>query len=408
VYKAVLTLSATSGYTFAGVTANSFNYSGATSTNTANSGTVTITFPVTATTVNALNLTSYVTAPATGATPVTTAINVTQYTGTISWLPAHATFAGGTTYTATVTLTAKTGYTFTGVTANNFTYTGATVTNAANSGTVTITFPATATLPTLPGYTFITVPGATVNVSIGDTGGPFKTATTTPVTVAPFQIGETEATYELWNTVKTWAASNGYTFANPGRQGGDSGSLPVGTIQHPVTTISWRDAVVWCNAYSEASGKTPVYRTTADAIIRNSSLTVESLVDTSKIAGKNGYRLPTEAEWEFAARGGVPSGTTPWTYIYAGDDNPLLVAVYSVNSSYHTAAVKTQNPNTLGLYDMSGNVWEWCWDLYSGINRAARGGNWNDNYTPCRVDTRGNSAPTYAHETGGFRVVCTP
>ncbi|GHV88181.1 hypothetical protein AGMMS50267_05410 [Spirochaetia bacterium] len=152
VYKAEVTLTAESGFTFTGVAANSFTYTSATVTNAVNSGTVTITFPATAAAdvvVSALNLTALVTAPAKDATPVTTAINETQYSGSIAWktdadAPHTGAFAAGAVYKAEVTLTAKTGYTFTGVAANGFTHLGGTVTNAANSGTVTITFPATA------------------------------------------------------------------------------------------------------------------------------------------------------------------------------------------------------------------------------------------------------------------------
>jgi transcriptional antiterminator Rof (Rho-off) len=155
VYKAVVTLTAKSGYTFDGVAANSFTYSGATSVaNNANSGIVTITFPATGdsssdTPVNALSLNSLITAPVRDGTPDTTAINETQYTGTVAWQTssgaAHTgAFAASTVYKAVVTLTAQSGYTFTGVAANSFTYSGATsVANNANSGIVTITFPAT-------------------------------------------------------------------------------------------------------------------------------------------------------------------------------------------------------------------------------------------------------------------------
>jgi hypothetical protein len=154
VYQAVVTLTAKEGYTFAGVAANAFTYSGATSvTNAKDSGTVTISFPATAaegagTTVTALDLTGKVTAPVKDKAPVTTFTATAQYTGAIVWKTAEdnevsGNFAAGTVYKAVVSLTAKEGYTFTGVAANAFTYTGATVTNAANSGTVTISFPAT-------------------------------------------------------------------------------------------------------------------------------------------------------------------------------------------------------------------------------------------------------------------------
>jgi hypothetical protein len=156
VYKAVLYLYANTGWTFDGVAENSFSYSGATVTNAANSGTATITFPATGeadpepVVVSAFSLTGKVTAPVRGATPNTTAINETQYTGTIAWQTSNdmthtGAFAASTVYKAVLTLTAKANYTFNGVSINSFTYTGATsVYNAAHSGTVTITFPATA------------------------------------------------------------------------------------------------------------------------------------------------------------------------------------------------------------------------------------------------------------------------
>jgi hypothetical protein len=155
VYRAVVTLTAKTGFTFTGVAAGSFTYSGATSVaNAANSGTVTITFPATAapsadTVVTALSLNGLVTAPVTGETPNTTSIDVTQYTGNIVWQTESGAihtgaFAASTVYKAVVTLIVKTGFTFTGVAAGSFTYTGATtIANAVNSGTVTITFPAT-------------------------------------------------------------------------------------------------------------------------------------------------------------------------------------------------------------------------------------------------------------------------
>jgi hypothetical protein len=158
VYKAVVTLSAKSGWTFDGVAADSFSYTltGVTVTNTTGSTTVTvmITFPATTGAddpdpVTAFNLTGLVTAPARGETPDTTAIDEAQYTGSIAWQnstgAAHSgAFAASTVYKAEVTLTAKTGWTFTGVGKDSFTYSGATlVTNAAGSGVVTITFPET-------------------------------------------------------------------------------------------------------------------------------------------------------------------------------------------------------------------------------------------------------------------------
>jgi hypothetical protein len=159
VYQAVLSLAAKTGFTFSGVPADSFTYSGAIVGNAAGNGaaiTVTITFPATAapdadTTVNALALTSLVTAPVRDAAPVTAAIDTAQYTGTIAWQKGDGSsfsgnFAAATVYQAVLSLAAKTGYTFTGVPADSFTYSGATVTNPAGDSsaiTVTIAFPAT-------------------------------------------------------------------------------------------------------------------------------------------------------------------------------------------------------------------------------------------------------------------------
>ncbi|MDR0586326.1 MAG: hypothetical protein LBG26_03710 [Treponema sp.] len=152
VYKAVVALTAKAGYTFNGVGANSFSYTGATNvTHPMGSNanlTVTIVFPATAlTAVTVLDLTGAFAAPATGGTPATSLTGTTQYTGSITWSSSPVTFAGGTAYTATVTLTAATGYTFAGVEVDDFTYTSASVTNPAGSGptlVVTIVFPATA------------------------------------------------------------------------------------------------------------------------------------------------------------------------------------------------------------------------------------------------------------------------
>jgi hypothetical protein len=150
VYKAVVTLTTKAGWTFTGMAENKFTYTGATLvTNAAGSGVVTITFPETAAVVNAFFLDGKVAAPVKGATPDTTGINETQYTGTVAWQTSDGSahtgaFAPSTVYTAVLTLTANVAWTFTGVAENSFTHSDATsIANAADSGTVTITFPET-------------------------------------------------------------------------------------------------------------------------------------------------------------------------------------------------------------------------------------------------------------------------
>ena len=139
-----MTLTATSGYTLTGVAADYFTVSGATATNSADSGVVSAVFPTTANAVINTAAIAGVTAPVAGATPVTTTTAGTGYTGTVTWSPSvSGTFAYNTAYTATVTLTAASGYTLDGVTANYFTVSGATATNSADSGVVTAVFPST-------------------------------------------------------------------------------------------------------------------------------------------------------------------------------------------------------------------------------------------------------------------------
>lgn len=192
----------------------------------------------------------------------------------------------------------------------------------------------------------------------------------------------------------------------------------------PVETVTWYDAVEFCNKLSEREGYQEVYTITGRTPA--SGYPITSATVTMDMT-RNGYRLPTEAEWEYAARGGDGS---PENYTYAGSNDINAVAwwgynaLYGGNATETTHVVGTKAQNGLGLHDMSGNVSEWVWDWYagsypsgeqtdpmgasSGDFRMSRGGSWSDDAVYCRSAIRHSGSPLNRGNFLGFRVVRRP
>jgi len=420
VYTATIILTAKSGYTLDGVAKNFFKVARADVTNNANSGVITARFEATGSdppaVVNIKEI-SGVIAPVKNAVPETEIIESTQYTGIITWSGSPAKFEGNTVYTATITLTAKSGYTFKGINADFFTVSGATsVYNSESSGVIKAEFPATEGLTLVIEKTTIKFPsGAEFNiVSIPEIPSSYSF----PIGVSDeysrniperFMLAETEVTFELWKEVYDWAISNGYSFSNSGNNGWDSNLFEdheidrAISVQYPVININWRDSIVWCNALTEYFNMNNGSELDLECVYTYNGSVVRDSRESNATACDNvvqsmtakGYRLLTCDEWEFAARyigstkpnhnyfvlkngiyytkGNGASGSSD----YYGNTQILgEYAVNTLNSDHKTAIVKTKKPNALGIYDMSGNVYEWCFDKYNSASRTYRGGSW--------------------------------
>jgi formylglycine-generating enzyme required for sulfatase activity len=264
------------------------------------------------------------------------------------------------------------------------------------------------------------------NFTMGDAMGDGDTdgTPTHTVYVSAYYMDKHEVTKALWDDVYQWATNHGYTFDQPvfGK-----------ATKHPVIVTCWYDAVKWCNARSEKGGKTPAYYTDVGlvTIYRTGQL-------APHVRWDRGYRLPTEAEWEKAARGGLSGKRFPWgDTITHSNANYISASEYSYDTSTtrgyhpnyqaggdpHTSPAGSFSTNGYGLYDMAGNVWEWCWDWFgvdgstspndprgpvSGSYRVLRGGCWDYDAKDSRVACRNYGDPADGDYYVGFRPVLPP
>lgn len=256
---------------------------------------------------------------------------------------------------------------------------------------------------------FVEIPAASISVSETWTPASDVFVSGRKLEIASFYMSDHEVTRGEYKAVMGSDPSTAKAYGKDGNEltGDDN------VKNNPVNNISWYDALVYCNTRSINEGLTPCYKIDGKtdpsewgAVPTENNSTWDAATCDSKA---NGYRLPTEVEWEWAARGGEK-------YTYAGSDTIGDVAWYGTNG---TRDVKSKNANGYGLYDMSGNVWEWCWDWYGGISsdtpdegpasgsyRCYRGGSWYFSANDAQVAYRNNNNPNYRKNYIGFRVVC--
>jgi formylglycine-generating enzyme required for sulfatase activity len=272
------------------------------------------------------------------------------------------------------------------------------------------------------------VPAGVVHIPAGafqmgdQSGDGLTNAETVTVELAEFYMDATEVTLGQWQAVQQWGALRGYYTDLP---------LGVGNgLNHPVQMVSWYDCVKWCNARSELAGLPPVYYSdVARKMVYRTGIVERVQVDWEA----NGYRLPTEAEWEKAARGGLIAKRFPWgnqisqklgnyygaISIYDFGPNGVHPIGRMTGWSPATTPVASFAANGYGLHDMAGNVFEWCWDRYGtpyaggsdphgldvGAARVLRGGSWSSRAAYARCAAREYYAPVIASRNLGFRTV---
>lgn len=288
---------------------------------------------------------------------------------------------------------------------------------------------------------------------MGDTldGNINSNATPHKVNVSAFYIQKNLVSKAQWDEVRRWGLKNGYSDLKEGQGKAES---------HPVQSVSWYDVVKWCNAKSEKDGLNPCYFTdeAKNKVYRMGEV---DLTNAMVMWNADGYRLPTEAEWEKSARGGLIGKRFPWGdtishtqanfYNFAGESyqsgSTRSHPTYATGDKPYTSPVGSFAVNGYGLYDMAGNVYQWCWDYWdknypstsqtdprgplngggpvkrnlpsnselmrgdvsAGAGRVMRGGNWCSNAAYCRVFSRNNSCLPGAingHTNLGFRPAC--